>query len=157
MIQSKKIIIVWIGWNCCSKIPASCPLECIKILIWSLTTHINLDYVHSKELFLIQMWSNFVERVWTIVSSTDWSIHLNCDKKPRIGSSVKIPEFLPMIKIQNTYSMYSMYILANLLCVKQEIQNYEYDTFSVVVECWVSFWSDFHSGSRVLKKVSYMK
>ena len=28
-----------------------------------------------------------------------------------------------------------------------------YDTFSVVVECWVSFWSDFQSGSRVLKKV----
>ena len=28
-----------------------------------------------------------------------------------------------------------------------------YDTFSVVVECWVSFWSDFQNGSRVLKKV----
>ena len=28
-----------------------------------------------------------------------------------------------------------------------------YDTFSVVVECWVSFWSDFQSGSRGLKKV----
>ena len=28
-----------------------------------------------------------------------------------------------------------------------------YDTFSVVVECWVSFWSDFQSGSRVLKKM----
>ena len=28
-----------------------------------------------------------------------------------------------------------------------------YDTFSVVVECWGCFWSDFQSGSRVLKGV----
>ena len=28
----------------------------------------------------------------------------------------------------------------------------EYDTFSAVVECWVCFWSDFQSGSRVLKR-----
>ena len=27
-----------------------------------------------------------------------------------------------------------------------------YDTLSVVVECWRSFWSDFQSGSRVLKR-----
>ena len=26
-----------------------------------------------------------------------------------------------------------------------------YDAFSVVVECWVAFWSDFQSGSKVLK------
>ena len=28
----------------------------------------------------------------------------------------------------------------------------QYDTFSVVVECWVCFWSNFQSGSRVLKR-----
>ena len=113
-----KLIYPWIEWNCCSKIHAPCPLECIKVLIWHLTNHTNLDYVHSRELFLIQMWSNLVERVWTVVSSTDWCIHQNCDKKPHIGSPVKIPEFLPMRKIQNTYWMY---ILSNVLCVKHEI------------------------------------
>ena len=41
-------------------------------------------------------------------------------------------------------------LLLNRSCVTLILT---YDTFSVVVECWVSFWSDFQNGSRVLKKV----